>query len=408
MNKLCIEHIEPGMVLARQVTGLDGSTVIEAGTVLDPSHLEMLVDMGVASVYVKPGPDMEGPDSKGIALAGVEEHVRRFFVYVDPDNPAFEEMFRVSLARCEKAIENGWTPPCEAEMLATNVEHLTDLFQKDVGVPEDIVRHETELASFPDIYFKIKEVLDNPTSSANDIAQVVNTDVGLSAKLLRLVNSPFFGFSTTIDSVARAVSLVGVKELSTLALGISTINFFKDIPPELMDMKTFWKHSLRCAVLAKLLASRQGLPSDRFFTGGLLHDVGRLVLFKNMPYASTEALLYARGNMIPLVEAEAEVLGFDHTEIGRMLLDEWQFPANLTMLVAHHHDPAAAVEPREAAVIQLADNLANAAEIAAGGKFVLPGMDRAAWDSMAIDTVDLDEITRMHDEHIEDITSIFL
>ena len=237
---------------------------------------------------------------------------------------------------------------------------------------------------------------------------MVNTDVGLSAKLLKLVNSPFFGFTTTIDSVTRAVSLVGVKELSTLALGISTINFFKDIPAELMDMAVFWKHSLRCAIFAKLLAVRQGLPSDRFFTGGLLHDVGRLVMFKNMPYASTEAMLYARGAMVPLVEAEAEVLGFDHTEVGRLLLGQWQFPPNLTMLIAHHHDPGSAADPREAAVLQLADNLANAAEIAAGGMYVLPGMERAAWDSLALEVEDLEEVMALHDAHIEDITATFL
>ncbi len=405
MNRICIEHLEPGMVLAKNVAGLDGSTVLEAGTVLAPEHLDVLRDLGMVAVLVKPGPGM---DLQRIALARVENHVRRYFTYVDPDNPAFQEMFQISLRRCTEAIENGWNPPCEAELRAQNVEHLSDLFLKDAGAPEDIVKHEIELASFPDIYFKIKEVLDTPTSSADDIAQVVNTDVGLSVKLLKLVNSPFFGFATTIDSVTRAVSLVGVKELSTLALGISTINFFKDIPPELMDMHAFWKHSLRCAIFAKLLAVRQGLPSDRFFTGGLLHDVGRLVLFKNMPYASTEAMLYARGSMVPLVEAEAEVLGFDHAEVGRLLLEQWAFPANLTLLVAHHHDPASAREPREAAVVQLADNLANAAEIAAGGMYVLPGMERSAWDSLALEIEDLDEIMALHDAHIEDITATFL
>ena len=405
MNRICIEHIEPGMVLAKNVVGLDGSVVLESGVVLGPEHMETLLELGAAAVYVKPGPGM---DPKAINMARIENHVRRFFSYVDPDNPVFEEMFQVSLRRCTEAINAGWDPPCEAEMLARNVEHLADLFLKDAGTPEHIVQHENELASFPDIYFKIKEVLEAPNSSAKDIARVVNTDVGLSVKLLRLVNSPFFGFTTTIDSVVRAVSLVGVKELSTLALGISTINFFKDIPPELMDMAMFWKHSLRCAIFAKLLAVRQGMSSDRFFTAGLLHDVGRLVLFKNMPYASTEAMLYARGSTVPLVEAENEVLGFDHTEVGRLLLEQWQFPPNLIMLIAHHHDPSAATDPREAAVIQLADNLANAAEIAAGGVYVLPGMERAAWESMALQIEDLDEITALHDAHIEDITATFL
>lgn len=237
---------------------------------------------------------------------------------------------------------------------------------------------------------------------------MVSTDIGLSGKLLKLVNSPFYGLATHVDSIARAIAMVGMKELSTLALGISTINFFKDIPPELIDMKVFWKHSLSCGVFGKLLAGKMGLKSERFFTAGLLHDAGRLIIFKNMPYASVQALLFARRSMIPMVEAEKEVLGYDHTEVGRLLLASWKFPDSLVELIAHHHSSYSATDPREAAVIQLADNLANAAEISSGGMFVLPGMAEGAWERLGLKPEDLNAIFETHDRHINEIAKAFL
>jgi putative nucleotidyltransferase with HDIG domain len=277
-----------------------------------------------------------------------------------------------------------------------------------VGSVAQIVRHEVGLASFPDIYFKIREVLDNPKSSAQDIAEVVNTDVGFSAKLLKLVNSPFFGFTSTVDSVSRAVSLVGAQEISTLALGISTINYFKNIPPELMDMRTFWRHSLRCAVFAKLIASKLKLPSERHFTAGLLHDVGRLIIFKNMAYASVEALLLARSDMVPLVEAENTVLDFNHAEVGGVLLAEWGFPNALKDLISHHHAPEEAASRQEAAIIQLADIMANVAEISTGGFYALPGMTQEDWNLLELDVHFLSKLMDMHDAHFEEITSALL
>jgi len=393
------------MILAKTVMGLDGNALLESGLVLTVDHPRMLADMGVSSVFVR-YPAKTGVKEEN--LRQVQAYVRNFFIYVDPDHEAFQELYRIAVQRTLKALQGGWTMPCEDELRAKNVEHLSDLFFKDTGTPADIVRHEVGLASFPDIYFKIREVLDNPKSSAQDIANVVNTDVGFSAKLLKLVNSPFFGFSATIDSVTRAVSLVGVKEIATLALGISTINYFQNIPPELMDMRAFWRHSMRCAVFAKLLAVSKKLPSDRFFTAGLLHDVGRLVIFKNMPYASVEALLYARSEMVPLQEAEASVLGYDHGKVGRLLLEGWKFPATLKDLIAHHHAPEVADSRVDAAIIQLADIMANVAEISAGGMFALPGMDQKDWQVLDLMPLELASLMDLHDEHFEEITSVLL
>lgn len=405
MSEVRINTLEVGMVLVEDVEDNHGYVMLGRGTRLDQAHIALLSKLGVKAVQAVPEAEAGDVEPSDPAV----EYVRNFFVYCDPDDPAVIQLFRIAAARTQRELDQGWIMPTEDERLARNLEYMKDLFRPGEGSAKDIVDHETELASFPDIYFRIKEVLDAPTSSAEDIAKVVSTDVGLSAKLLKLVNSPFYGFADTIDSIAHAVSLVGVKEVSTLALGISTINFFKDIPPELMDMKTFWRHSLSCGIFARLLGVKiPGAPADRLFTAGLLHDVGKLIIFKKLPYASVQALIYARENMIPMMDAEAEALGYDHTDVAGLLLSAWNFPAPILEAIAHHHDPSAASNSMEAAVIQIADNLACAVEISSGGMYVLPGLQEGAWKSLGLNEAELVAIVEQYDKHIDEVAGAFL
>jgi len=146
-------------------------------------------------------------------------------------------------------------------------------------------------------------------------------------------------------------------------------------------MGTFWRHSIFCGILARIMAQFLGeKPEERFFIAGLLHDVGRLILFKEMPYASTEALLYARSNMVPTVEAEQATFNFIHTDVSLQLLQQWKFPQHLADLINFHHDPMAAPVPRLAAILHAADAFANAVQIAGGGLYLQPTFCDEAWD----------------------------
>jgi len=170
--------------------------------------------------------------------------------------------------------------------------------------------------------------------------------------------------------------ILGLKEISALAMGVSAIAAFKDIPPRLINMRSFWQHSFTCAVLAKILAGMAGgVSGERMFTAALLHDVGRLVILKKLPHAAANAMLYARAGYLPLIEGERDVLGFDHALAGGRLLSAWKLPEALCADVFYHHDPAHAPEPREAAIIQLADNLARVMEVSEGGWVAIPGVD---------------------------------
>jgi HD-like signal output (HDOD) protein len=151
-------------------------------------------------------------------------------------------------------------------------------------------------------------------------------------------------------------------------------------------MRTFWKHSIACGIFAKILAGTQsGLSPERFFVAGMLHDVGRLILFKKLPYASTEAMLFARENSLPLVEAERSIMDFCHTDISEPLFLSWKFPQGLSTMVNYHHNPMECSDPLEPAIIHVADNLANTVGIAEGGMYAIPGIDDEAWALLGLD-----------------------
>lgn len=400
-----LDELTAGMVLASDLIASDGRLLFKSGTELEERHLALLERVGVTEADVAAG----AGDLSEEQLHEIEEYVRDFFLYVNPDFEPAIELFHITLEMVANSVVNGWEIPDLSTRRATNVEHMQDLFLTGMGSPDTIVKHESELTSFPDIYFRIREVLEDESASADQIAKVVSTDMSLSAKLIKLVNSPLYGFPQAIDSVSRAVTLVGAKELSTLALGISAINYFQDIPAELVDMKSFWRHSITCGIFAKLLAGTQnGLSPERFFIGGLLHDVGRLIMFKKLPYASTEAMLFARENSIPLVEAERSTLDFCHTDISEPLLKSWKFPEALSHMINYHHNPMEFPNPLEPAIIHVADNLTNAMEVARGGMYVLPGIDEDAWDILGIQPALLPEMMEQCQEQIETILAAFV
>lgn len=393
--------VKPGMVLAADVLSRDGRVLFTAGAALEPWHVQVLKTLGVAGVEIEELQRRVTPDQAA-------DYTRAAFLYVNPDHPAMQALFEVAAERVLRRAEQGWVLPDMATRQARNVEHLSDVFGPGQASPEEIVKHETELASFPDLYFRLKEMLDSPSSSAKRIADLVSGDVGLSAKLLRLVNSPIYAPATPVDSVTRAVTFIGTNELATLALGITAINYFKDIPAELIDMPTFWRHSLTCAVLGMILARRQGLPPERFFTAGLLHDVGRLLLFKKLPYASTEAMIHARENFLPLFEAERILLEFDHTDVSKVLLTEWKFPEAMAQAINFHHDPMHATDPQSGATLHLADIMANAVGIADGGMYAVPDLDPAAWTELNMQPTEIHALILEFDAQFEKTLAAFL
>jgi len=229
--------------------------------------------------------------------------------------------------------------------------------------PKTLVSGFVHLASLPDIHLRISAILETADFSTEKLGQMIGRDPALSARLLKIVNSPFYGFPSTIDTLSRAVTLIGSRDLNDIILATSVTRLFRGIPNNLVDMDSFWRHSIYAAAAARELSAYlpQGESGrERCFLIGLLHDIGSLLIYNKLPELAREALLRSRYNRIELRQAELEVIGFDHAQVGAELLRAWRLPANLITAVEFHHQPGLAPDYRQHAEIAfLANSLAN-------------------------------------------------
>ena len=147
--------------------------------------------------------------------------------------------------------------------------------------PQDLIKGSVRLSSLPEIYFKINDAINDPESSFGDVAEIIQNDVSLSARLLKMVNSSFYNFPSEIDTISHAISIVGTKQLRDLALATMVVTAFDGIPEDFVDMKDFWRHSVACGVSAWVIATNcLEENSERHYLTGILHDVGPVDYFR--------------------------------------------------------------------------------------------------------------------------------
>ena len=228
--------------------------------------------------------------------------------------------------------------------------------------PLDLINGSVELSSLPEIYMRVSEVLDDPNSSSELIGSVVQVDPALTIRLLQIVNSAFYGFRQEIATVAQAVTIIGRKELRNMVLGTAISGMFSRMSNDIFPMEDFWYHSVRTAVLAKLLSKYRAkdIENDPLFIAGLLHDVGRLVIAHRAPDKAMIVQRQVDLDDITAHDAELEVLGFDHAEVGAALLCLWELPDILVDTVRYHHSPEAAKNySSEVYMVDLANRLAH-------------------------------------------------
>jgi putative nucleotidyltransferase with HDIG domain len=247
--------------------------------------------------------------------------------------------------------------------------------------PRELVSGTIEIASLPEIFLKVNEMIDSPRHSAADIGRVISHDAALSARLLKIANSVFYGFPSQIDTISRAITVIGTRELRDLILATSVMRTFKGLPNELVTMEDFWRHSICCGLAARSLAAQRGEQLlERYFVAGLLHDIGSLLIFRKIPELAREALLRAQYNNVPLYRAEQEVMGFDHAAVGVEILRKWKLPEQLQEAVEFHHNPAMAQRfPRDTALVHIADVVADALQYGNSGDPHVAPMDPEAW-----------------------------
>ncbi|WP_237707718.1 HDOD domain-containing protein [Desulfocurvibacter africanus] len=397
MTKLSLDQLRPGMRLAADLQSDMGRFLLAKGTELDDSHMRIMRIWGVTAVEVESEEKQDQtPEAPPAALATAQEIMRLRLRLNDLEYPAIKELFRLCSSRLVRSINLN---PNKAKAFLSNKPSgsssgvLEKLEGKYRSTPEAILGSgDVTLASLPAFLSELVDIINNPRCSALEIARVVERDTTLTARLLRIVNSPFYGFPSKVDTISRAVTVIGSRQLTTLAMGVAAIHSFQDIPEELVDMRDFWRHSLMCGFACRILASYTNTPnSERFFVSGLLHDIGRLALYKNRPRESAEVLATARALRESSERVERKLFGFDHGALGGHLLKTWNFPLVLENSVRYHHSPMGSPSFRETAMVHFSDVLAWALD-QDGLETVVPPLNATVWESLGLPAVSLSAV----------------
>ena len=255
--------------------------------------------------------------------------------------------------------------------------------------PKELVTGAVRLVSLPEVCIRVNEMVDDPNTSATDLGKVISQDTSLTARLLKIVNSSFYGFPAKIETVSRAVTVIGLRELRGLVLAASAVETFSKIPTELLNMVQFWRHSVYCAVVAQLLAQEcHVLHSERLFVAGLLHDIGKLVMYNRLPEQSKQVLERADLHKEYDFVIEQDQFGFDHAEVGGELLREWMMPDSLCESVHFHHYPDKAENhPIEASIVHMANSITCMAEqgLDVDMDVVIQPIEDFAWKTTGLD-----------------------
>jgi len=275
---------------------------------------------------------------------------------------------------------------------------------------KDVVKKIKTLAPLPDVCIKINQLADDPRASTHDIKRVIETDPALAARLLRIANSPFYGFSSKVDDLNRAVMLIGTQGLRDLVWGMSSITTFSKMNIKQVDMKAFWEHAVYTATVSKVLAKKcHVMNPDRLFLSGLLHDIGHLVLFQLMPDEMEVAFVSSQETGEKLILAEKNVLGFTHPSVSYALLKMWNLPESICHAVAYHHQPGKCEGHRlDAAIVHIADNIAKMAGKSGNSLKSQERIDANAWKITGLNEKIIDSVIRISDEQYKDAISIYL
>ncbi|MGI6253645.1 MAG: HDOD domain-containing protein [Aminivibrio sp.] len=411
MEYISASRLKSGMVLSGDLIAPNGRFILPKGARLTQKNIMSIKIWGVPQVPVVKSPELPSALVDEILFSSsVLEESRRIvlerFSGNSPRWPAMEEIFSIAITETATRLSEG-APPPHPGILNSRISEIPPDSSDKVDM-EEILNAENGLASFPDVYARISEALRSPRSSASHISDLVSKDTALSATLLKLANSAIYGVPGRVDSIFRATALIGGRALSTLALGVSAIRLFKDISVKWVNMEYFWKHSISVAVIAQILASKKNPRSiELLFAAGMLHDIGRLALFRHAPLTMSRLITVAAERKLPLDVLEREALGFDHGELGGRLLEGWNFPISLTESIRSHHSARDNPKNCSAAILSAADVIASVIGEGNSGSWHIAPLPEETWKATDLPVSVLEGTAQQARRQISEIYNLF-
>jgi putative nucleotidyltransferase with HDIG domain len=250
--------------------------------------------------------------------------------------------------------------------------------------PDSLARSLRELPALPAVVTDILNTMGREDAGIDDLAHKLSSDQALTAKMLRLANSSFYGVPRKVMSVQDAISILGLRAVRSVVVAAAVTGSFKPEWCSGFDFHAFWRHSIGTAMCAQGLAREIGSDPDAAFTAGLLHDIGQLGLavFSGRDYDAARRYQIENGCLAH--EAEQAVLGVDHGHIGDRIAEQWKLSPVLIDAVRHHHDPVESAEPSLGALVHVADNVAHALGLSRVEDEMVPPMNLVVWSSMRV------------------------
>jgi HD-like signal output (HDOD) protein len=268
----------------------------------------------------------------------------------------------------------------------------------DQQIIKSIVEYVDQLPPLPVVAQRILQLVRQEETSSQDIAQVISMDTALAAKVLRIVNSAFYSPASPVTTIQRAVAMLGFSELKNMTLGVKIMDTFSDTDGGTMDRDAFWEHSLACGLCAQNLSEKlqQGFPEETFL-GGLLHDVGKLVLDAYLTDQWKVVQQQAKKKQLAPLAVEKKVIGVPHTDVGQWLAERWKLPRLHQIAIQHHHDipTESKLSPQEQAfcgIICAANGLVQWLDLGSSGYSPLREIPKELCDQLGLSERHLEHV----------------
>lgn len=314
---------------------------------------------------------MFNPENKSLLkkLTGIfmdEQHsltarqvVDKRFQLVSTKHPINALLYNLALNRVrEHPATEDFTK--DIQIFIPNANDYLEMRQRVNLLPLDTIQERIKLPSAPGVLLRLQKALIQRASSKH-IAEIIQFDLKLTAAILSLVNSPLYALPFRVENLERAVTIIGTREISSLGLSVRMLSMFEDTSPDGLPLNIFWKHSVACAVLAHDLARLCARPEqEKYLAAGLMHDMGRALLFTHYPDLAKVALSLQQENEIPLFKAELDLFDVEHTLLGGVLFGDWKMPQNIIHAALYHHDPQMCLGKEVPEIVYVANQIATA------------------------------------------------
>jgi len=259
------------------------------------------------------------------------------------------------------------------------------------AVVERILRRVDEIPPLPTVVVKAIKTLNDPKSSSADVAKVISQDEGLTAKILKLANSAYYGFPRSIGTLSEAITVLGYNTVKSLIYAASAhAHLSGELQGYALDRGELWRHSLGVAIVCREIAKKVKYKDiEQAFVAGLLHDIGKIVLNQFVKFGFTLILRKVETERVPFHEAERDVLGFDHTDIGSKIAEKWNLPPELVDAIAHHHSPEKSeVSPALTSIVHLGDAICLMLGWGIGADGLLYPLSDFALQTLGLENID--------------------